>query len=101
MYVATADMTLMSGQVIDLAELYKATGWKCCIPVSFLGDYTPVVRIDGSNGQYYATGDPECKDQQQVVPAAAYPATYKAIWACGNCNGDNCAVDGGALNAGQ
>lgn len=76
-------MTLMSGQVINLWELYKANNWSCCIPQSFLGDYTPIVQMQGSKGQYYVTTDQQCKDNKQIIPSAAYPATYQAIWACG------------------
>jgi hypothetical protein len=76
-------MTLMSGQVVSLPELYKATNWSCCIPQSYLGDYTSIVKLAGSNQKFYVTKDPDCKDPKQIVPAAAYPAQYRAIWACG------------------
>ncbi|WIA29996.1 hypothetical protein OEZ86_000094 [Tetradesmus obliquus] len=89
------NMTLMSGQVINLPELYKANNWKCCIPRDFLGDFTPIVRLDGSGGKFFVTNDPQCKDNNQIVPSAAYPSTYQAIWACGSCKGNNCSPDGG------
>lgn len=89
-----ADMTLMSGQVIALKELYKATNWTCCIPRSTLGDYTPIVRMDDSKGQYYVTADPDCKTDP--IPSSSYPANFEAIWACGKCDGGKCPqVDGG------
>lgn len=89
-----ADMTLMSGQVVALNELYNAAQKACCIPQSTLGDYTPIVRMDSSNGQFYATSDPDCKTAP--VTAESYPATYRAIWACGKCQNGKCpAVDGG------
>ncbi|KAF8057639.1 transferase [Scenedesmus sp. PABB004] len=104
-----------------------------------LGDYTPVVRIDGSGGaapargqshaaataaqrgaqrgaltrcarlrprpaaagQYYTTSDPDCKNP---IDAAAYPASFEAIYMCGKplaeqskCKDGGCAnPDGGA-----
>uniref|UniRef100_A0A383VFQ6 Uncharacterized protein n=1 Tax=Tetradesmus obliquus TaxID=3088 RepID=A0A383VFQ6_TETOB len=92
-----ANMTLMSGQVVALDELYRASNWSCCVPRSVLGDSTPVVRIDESQGQYYATADPECK---VPITADAYPSTYQAVWMCGNCTGDGCVpADGGLFLA--
>lgn len=96
--VHAADMTLMSGQVIALWELYKASNWTCCIPRSTLGDYTPIVRMDDSKGQYYVTADPDCKTAP--ITADAYPIDYEAIWACNKCEGDDCPkVDGGAMHS--
>lgn len=94
LFMHAADMTLMSGQVIALNELYKASNYSCCIRRSTLGDYTPIVRMDGSQGQYYVTADPDCKTAP--VQTEAYPATYEAVWACGKCDGGKCpSVDGG------
>jgi hypothetical protein len=71
----------------------QAANWSCCVPRSVLGDATPVVRIDESQGQYYVTADPDCKS---AIASDAYPSTYQAIWMCGNCTGDDCVpADGG------
>ena len=91
-------MTLMSGQVIALNELYKASNGKCCIPRSTLGDYTPIVRMDGSQGKYYVTSDPDCKTGPLL--STSYPINYEAIWMCGKCEGGKCpTVDGGKHRA--
>lgn len=81
-------------QVINLPELYKAANGSCCVPRSVLGDYTPLVRMDGSGGKFYATADPDCK---RSIEASAYPTMYQAIWMCGKCEGGKCTrADGGA-----
>lgn len=82
-------------QVVNLPELYKASNNACCVSRGVLGDYTPLVRMDGSGGKFYATADPDCK---QPIEAAAYPTTYQAIWMCGKCEGGKCTqADGGAV----
>lgn len=84
----------MSGQVVALNELYQAAKSSCCIPQSTLGDYTPIVRMDDSGGRFYVTADPDCK--AEAISSQSYPATYRAIWACGKCQGGKCpTVDGG------
>jgi len=89
-----ATMTLMSGQVIALPELFKAANSSCCVPRALLGDFTPIVRMDGSKGKYYATADPSCKTA--AIESFAYPAMFEAINMCGSCAGGKCPlVDGG------
>lgn len=93
-----ADMTLLSGQVVDLARLAaEATAANasssCCIPITAVGDFSPIVRMDGSGGRFYVTTDPDCRD---VITASAYPAAWRYVYVCGRCSGATCDVyDGG------
>jgi hypothetical protein len=51
-----AKMTLKSGKVVDLTQMYKDSKGKCCQPASVLGDASPIVKMEGSRGAYYVTG---------------------------------------------
>lgn len=92
-------MTLLSGHIVDLAQLANASAAsnrtnKCCVPASAVGDFSPIVRMDGSGGRFYVTSDPDCRD---IITASAYPASFRYIYVCGRCTGATCDVyDGGA-----
>jgi hypothetical protein len=88
-------MTLQSGQRIDLQKMREAYQTDC-IPVSLLNDFTPIVRLDGGNGQFFVSNDPNCGS---AIPASAYPATFQFIFIGGACPGGACSnyvpADGG------
>eukprot|EP00775_Hariotina_reticulata_P010832 gene10832-10989_t len=84
----------MSGQVVALPELFKAANNTCCVPRALLGDFTPIVRMDNSQGRYFATADPSC--QTGPIESFSYPAMFEAVNLCGGCPGGKCpTVDGG------
>eukprot|EP00775_Hariotina_reticulata_P012121 gene12121-12260_t len=93
---AVPTITLMSGQVISLPDLFKALNNSCCAPRAVLGDFTPIVRMDNSVGQYYVTADPDCKTA--AIESVAYPAMFEAINLCGKCAGGKCPIVDGGLN---
>lgn len=72
----------MSGQVINLNDLYSVYG-QCCLPRSVLGDlYTPIVGMAGANGKFFVSNDPTCAD---VITGDMYPMTFEYIFVCNRC----------------
>jgi hypothetical protein len=43
-------MTLQSGKVVDIHKLVDTAQGTCCLPRSAIGDDSPIVRMEGSNG---------------------------------------------------
>ncbi|KAF8065558.1 hypothetical protein HT031_003159 [Scenedesmus sp. PABB004] len=85
-------LTLQSGQAVDLARFAaeKGKNGRCCIPVSELGDFSPIVRIDNSGGKFYAAWDKDCKN---AIKVTSYPSTFQFIYVCGGAGDDS--FDGG------
>jgi predicted RNA-binding Zn-ribbon protein involved in translation (DUF1610 family) len=57
------------------------------------GDQT-IVRMDGSNGKYFVTNDPNCGN---VIYSSAYATTFSNLYVCGQCKGGCPQVDGGEV----
>lgn len=78
-----AGMTLQSGMVIDFKQLQESYSGQCCLPRTILNDYSPVMRIDNSEGMYYVTSDPACA-AESAIPSTTYPASFEYIRLCGS-----------------
>jgi hypothetical protein len=50
--------------------------------------------MDGSNGRYYVTNDPNCG---KAITASAYTTTFSHLYICGQCKGGCAPVEGGEL----
>lgn len=55
------------------------------------GDQT-IVRMDGSNGRFYVTNDPNCGN---FITSSAYATSFSYLYVCGQCKGGCPQVDGG------
>jgi hypothetical protein len=55
------------------------------------GDQT-IVRMDGSNGRFFVTNDPNCGNS---ITSSAYPTSFSNLYVCGQCKGGCPQVDGG------
>lgn len=81
----------------NFAEIYPN---KCCLPRAVLNDFSPVLRVDGSDGAFFVSNDAQCA---QPIPAAAYPAMFEYIRVCagspsGGGTAPNQNADGSGIN---
>lgn len=83
----TVGITLQSGAVINLVELQQQYPGQCCLPRSVLNDQTPVVRMDGSNGNFFIASDEGCNNP---VTNDVYPAMFESIHVCDACPPGGC-----------
>jgi hypothetical protein len=75
-----AGLTLQSGQAVEVNQLVEAYPNQCCIPRSAINDFTPILRIDNSNGNCFVSNDQNCNT---FIPSESFPATFEYIYVCG------------------
>jgi hypothetical protein len=90
-------VTLQSGLVVDLSKLQQQYQGQCCLPRSAINDFTPILRIDNSNGNYFVSNDPNCNTP---LDSRSFPAEFDFIHVCDQCPPGGC-FNGGAAGAGS
>jgi len=84
-------MTLQSGQVVSFKELANLYQGECCLPRSIINDYTPIIRLDNSNGKVFVSTDPSCGT---VITSNFYPAMFEYVYVCvDSCPPGGCLAD--------
>lgn len=83
-------LTLQSGQVVDINKLAQEYQGQCCLPRTVINDYTPIVRLDNSNGNYFVSNDPSCNGP---VTSDLFPAMFEYIHVCDQCPPGGCYQD--------
>lgn len=81
----------MSGQTININQLYTEYGGECCLSRTVLGDWSPITYMRGG-GRFFVTNSANCASP---IAASAYPATFDYVYVCGGKRYDY--VDGGEL----
>jgi hypothetical protein len=95
--LCVAGLTLQSGLVVDISKLQQQYQGQCCLPRSAVNDFTPIMRIDNSNGNYFVSNDPNCNTP---LDSRSFPAAFDFIHVCDQCPPGGC-FDGAAAGAGS
>jgi hypothetical protein len=72
---------------VDLKQLQQQYNGQCCLPRSAINDFTPILRIDNSNGNYFVSIDPNCN---APLDSRSFPAEFDFIHVCDHCPPGGC-----------
>lgn len=92
-----AGLTLQSGQVVDLKKLAQQYQGQCCLPRNIINDFTPIVRLDNSDGNYFVSNDPSCSS---AIDSNLFPSTFEYVHVCDQCSSGGC-NQAGVINGGK
>lgn len=61
---------------MQLSQQYQG---QCCLPRSVINDFSPILRLENSNGNYFVSMDPSCNSP---LTSDLYPVMFDYIHVC-------------------